>query len=136
MDYKNGKIYQILNNVNDDIYVGSTCQALSKRFYEHRSRCKTSHNGKLYPVMREIGRDNCYIELIETYPCNSKEELNAKEGYYIRERATLNMAIAGRKPKQYKEENKEHIKQTNKQYSTASPYYFNSSFGSRLNPML
>ena len=118
MDYKNGKIYQILNNVNDDIYVGSTCQALSKRMYEHRSTCNNSYDAKakLYQLMREIGQDNFYIELIETYPCNSKEELNAKEGYYIRERATLNMAIAGRKPKQYKQENKEHIKQTNKQY--------------------
>ena len=118
MDYKNGKIYQILNNVNDDIYVGSTCQALSKRMYQHRSTCNNSYDAKakLYQLMREIGQDNFYIELIETYPCNSKEELNAKEGYYIRERATLNMAIAGRKPKQYKEENKEHIKQTNKQY--------------------
>ena len=66
MDYKNVKIYLILNNVNDDIYVGSTCQPLSKRFYEHRSRCKTLTNyGKLYPVMRDTGRDNFYIELIE-----------------------------------------------------------------------
>ena len=31
MDYKNGKIYQILNNVNDDVYVGSTTQPLCKK---------------------------------------------------------------------------------------------------------
>ena len=117
MDYKNGKIYQILNNVNDDIYVGSTCQALSKRFYEHRSRCKTSHNGKLYPVMREIGRDNFYIELIETYTCNNKDELKAREGYYIRERATLNMEIAGRSDKQYYEDNKYRFKVRVKEYN-------------------
>ena len=47
MDYKNGKIYQILNNVNDDIYVGSTCQALSKRMYQHRSTCDKSYNANV-----------------------------------------------------------------------------------------
>ena len=38
MDYKNGKIYQILNNINDEVYVGSTIQPLSKRFYCHKSQ--------------------------------------------------------------------------------------------------
>ena len=110
MGYNNVEIYQTLNNVNDDIYVGSTCQSLSKIFYEHRSRCNKSHNGKLYPLMREIGRDNFYIELIETYTCNNTDELKAREGHYTRERATLNMAIAGRSDKQYYEDNKYRFK--------------------------
>ena len=36
MDYKNAKIYKVLNDVTDDVYVGSTCQTLSKRMAEHR----------------------------------------------------------------------------------------------------
>ena len=39
-DYKNGKIYCIRNNINDDIYVGSTTQPLSKRMAWHRDAAK------------------------------------------------------------------------------------------------
>ena len=92
MDYKNGKIYQILNNVNDDMYVGSTTQPLCKRSYKHKKDCK-SRDCRIHKVMREIGEDNFYIELIESLSCNSKEELNAREGHYIRERDNLNIKM-------------------------------------------
>ena len=35
-DYKNGKIYCIRNNIDDDLYVGSTTQPLCKRMAKHR----------------------------------------------------------------------------------------------------
>ena len=31
-DFSQGKIYKITNDYNDDIHVGSTCDALVKRF--------------------------------------------------------------------------------------------------------
>ena len=115
MDYKNGKIYQILNNINDEVYVGSTLQPLSKRFYSHKTH--SDHlNNKLHELMRTIGKNNCYIELIENYPCNSKEELRAREGHYIRERGTLNMKIAGRTDKAYYKDNQEIINAKHKKY--------------------
>ena len=113
MDYKNSKLYQILNNANGGIYVGSTTQPLYKRLFEHKSRAKCCHNSKIYKSMREMGIYNFYIELIELYPCNSKEELNSREGYYIREKGTLNMLVAGRTAKQYDEEHKKRIKEYN-----------------------
>ena len=118
MDYKNGKIYQILNNVNDDVYVGSTTQPLCKRLYKHKSNSKVLVECKapLYELMREIGKYIFYIELIESYPCNNIEELRAREGYYIRERGSLNKLIAGRTHQEWNEENKEHIKSYKKQY--------------------
>ena len=64
MDYENGKNYQVLNNVNDDMYIGSTCQALSKILYEHKSRLNDG-TGDLYKLMRDIGKEPFYIELIE-----------------------------------------------------------------------
>ena len=115
MDYNNGKIYQILNNINDEVYVGSTIQSLSKRMYDHRMHSKYQ-NCNFYKLMKEIGPDSFYIELIESYPCNNKEELNAREGYFIRERGTLNKAIIGRTPKQWVEDNKEHVKQYKHNY--------------------
>ena len=42
MDYSKAKIYQIINDVSDDIYIGSTCQPLSKRMAEHRTSMKTN----------------------------------------------------------------------------------------------
>ena len=110
MDYMNGKIYQILNSVNNEIYVGSTCQLLSKRFYEHKKNSDRL-NCDFYKLMRDIGKDKFYIELIELYPCNHKEELRAREGHYIRERGTLNDKIAGRTRIEWKTDVKEILKE-------------------------
>ena len=93
--YSKGKIYHVLNSVNSEVYVGSTCQPLSKIMWGHRYYCN-KQDQTFYKFMRDIGRDNFYIELIETYPCSTKEELLAREGYYIRERGTLNVVVAGR----------------------------------------
>ncbi len=35
--------------------------------------------------MKEIGKEEFYIELHENYNCNSKEELNRREGEIIRQ---------------------------------------------------
>ena len=110
MDYKNGKIYQILNNVNDDVYVGSTTQPLCKRLYKHKADTKV-RDCNIHKLIRELGEDKFYIELIESYPCNNREELRAREGYYIRERGSLNKAIAGRTRQEWVEDNKEYDKQ-------------------------
>lgn len=61
-----------------------------------------------------------YIELIEMFPCNSKEELNRREGEVIR--ATFNCVnkyVAGRTLKQWHEDNKDYNKtyyQDNREY--------------------
>ena len=112
MDYKNGKVYKILNTISDDVYVGSTCQSLSKRLAKHRASItvRTSYNKKLYVLMREIGVENFYIELIEECPCDNIEQLRAIEGKYIRELSTLNTQIAGRTKKQYADETREQRK--------------------------
>ena len=36
-NYKNGKIYQLVNFVNDYVYIGSTCSSLSKRGVDKNS---------------------------------------------------------------------------------------------------
>ena len=38
--YENSKIYCIKNYIDNDIYVGHTTQASSKRMDTHRSACK------------------------------------------------------------------------------------------------
>ena len=116
MKYQDGKIYKILNSETDDVYVGSTTQKLSKRMTNHRTNAKKGVTHFLYQKMREIGGDKFYIELVEKYPCNSLEQLNKREGEWIREMATLNEKVAGRNNKHYKQEHKEIIKEREKTY--------------------
>lgn len=116
-DYSKGKIYKILNTVNDDVYVGSTTISLSQRMAKHRWSAKTNtKHCPLYQKIQELGIDKFYIELIENFPCSTKEELHAREGHFIREIGTLNKIVAGRKHKEWKKDNAEHVQEHAKQY--------------------
>ncbi len=78
IDYKQGKVYKIVNDVNDMVYVGSTVNELTKRFSTHKCTSKTE-NSKFYTAMREIGKEHFRIILIELSPCTCKAELEARE---------------------------------------------------------
>ena len=41
-------------------------------------------NIKIYKAMIELGIEKFHIELIEDYPCENCEQLNAREGHFIR----------------------------------------------------
>ena len=118
VDYSQAKIYKITNDYNDDIYVGSTCDTLVKRFSYHK--LDANHQKKLhkplYKLINEIGFERFRIELIENVPCNDLYELRQREGEYIREFGTLNIQMAGRTIKEYKQEFKEEIKAKDKIY--------------------
>ena len=118
-DFKNGKIYSIRNWVDDDIYVGSTTQTLSKRMQTHRGNVYSEKcwNYRLYQKMREIGKEHFYIELIEKYECNDIEELRKKEGEWIRKIGTINQLVAGRTKQENYIENKDRILAKQKEYN-------------------
>jgi hypothetical protein len=121
-DYNNGKVYVIRNQVNDMVYVGSTVQTLAERMAGHRGdyKRKNCKSYKLYQAFDEIGITNFYIELVEDYPCESKEQLFRQEGHFIREydsyKNGYNCLIAGRTPKEYEIDNKEQIFETHKKW--------------------
>jgi len=85
MDYKNGRIYKITSNSTDKIYIGSTCQPLSKRMTTHRNDYKKFINGKCGKItsFELIKLGDAIITLIEDFPCERKEQLHARERYYI-----------------------------------------------------
>ena len=118
VNYNNGKIYS-LRTYNDDslIYVGSTIQSLSKRHHGHK-RDYNCYNGKERYItsFKIIECGDTYIELLETYPCNTKEELHTREGHWIRKLDCVNRCIAGRTQKQWRKENKDHLYKQRKQY--------------------
>ena len=116
--YRRGQIYTI-RNIKDDtmIYVGSTIDSLSKRFYKHKMDCKGGISRvTLYSHIIDNDWSDWYIELYEMYSCNNKRELVRREGEVIREIGTINKCIAGRTKKEYREENEEYLKQKDKEY--------------------
>ena len=104
-NFQDGKIYKVVNKINSEIYVGSTTMDLDKRMIKHKCDAKQRpHLSKFYTFMNETGIDNFEIELIEDYPCETKEELRKREGKIIKAMATLNQRIAGRTPAEYSKE--------------------------------
>ena len=118
-NYQNGKIYSIRSHQTDDIYIGSTTNPLSKRFYQHKSKYNKWVNGsKDYTSSFELFKYNdVYYELIECFPCNSKDELHKREGEITRETENcVNKFIAGRTVREWRDDNKEVIKEKSKEY--------------------
>jgi len=54
--------------------------------------------------------------LIENYPCNSKTELERREGEYTKANKCVNEKIAGRTMTEWREDNKEYIKEYTKKW--------------------
>lgn len=112
-NYQNGKIYKIINYENDDIYIGSTCEKLSRRIAGHRANFKQYLDGNHNYItsFKILENPSATIVLIENFPCNSKEELTAREAFHIRENNCVNKYIPLRTDKEYREDNKEIISQ-------------------------
>ena len=147
VDYTKANIYKITNDYNDEVYIGSTCDTLMKRFSGHKTTMNTKPERKLYKLMHEIGFERFRIELIENCACDDKYQLRQREGYFIRQLGTLNEQIAGRDDKEYyndtkeirleyakqyreREENKEHIKKSSEEYREKNRDKLNEYFKS------
>ena len=120
MDYKNGKIYSIRSYQSNDVYYGSTCQPLTKRLSKHKANYNQWIKDKNNSYVTSFGilkyNDN-YIELVEIYPCESKMELEKREGEIIRQNNNaINKVIPGRKYEEYFEANKDKINLQRKEY--------------------
>jgi len=118
--YAEGKIYIIKNTINDLVYIGSTIEPLYKRMYNHTCR-KGRIVQPIYGAIKEFGKDCFSIEELEKYPCESKQELHAREGYWIKQYDSVNngynCCIAGRTNKEYRKENPEKKREWDKTYN-------------------
>ena len=79
--YANGKIYTLVNSVNNTIYVGSTAvPLLCTRMGGHRANAKNMEKqSQIYTAMRTLGSDKFSIVLHHLFPCTSKDELVSEE---------------------------------------------------------
>jgi hypothetical protein len=122
VNYSNGKIYKIESHLGDKIYIGSTTkQYLSQRMDQHRGDYKVWKNGKTgkttsFELFNEYGVENCQIILLESCPCNTKDELISRESHYIKSLDCVNKKIEGRTKKEWLDDNKGSILEKNKVY--------------------
>ena len=78
--YNNGKIYKVINDVSDKIYIGSTIRKLNERFLNHKANSRNEKKQSIfYNYIREIGILHFKIILIKNCECYSKEELEKEE---------------------------------------------------------
>jgi hypothetical protein len=126
MDYSKGKVYKIMSHLGDEIYIGSTTKDyLSQRMAMHhydynywkKGITKRAHLAS-YDIFDKYGFENCQIVLIETYPCISKDELRARESYYIQLLKCTNKLVPNRTSAEsqqaYRDNHKDKIKEDNK----------------------
>jgi len=84
-DYSRGKIYKIIDNKSDLIYVGSTCEpTLAMRLAKHVACYKHWKKGKMNFVssFNIIENGDYTIVLLEEFPCENNDQLRAREQYY------------------------------------------------------
>lgn len=116
------KIYKIESDKGSKIYIGSTSKHyLSDRMSSHRygyKKWKEGNNDKTmsYEIFDEYGIDNCKITLLEDCSHISKEEAHDREAFYIQSSDCINRYIPRRKPKQYRQDNKDKLSHDKKEY--------------------
>ena len=121
VNYQNAKIYRLVSGSGKQ-YVGATTQGLSKRKYTHKHDWTNKTNNTTTSIQLFQENNGVEIFLIEKYPCSSKEELDARERYWIEniEGGCVNKYIPGRSIKEWYEENKEQKSKKNKEYHQAN----------------
>ena len=124
VNYQNGKIYKIESHQGDKIYIGSTTkQYLSQRLVAHRKDYTywkeiRINKGKMrsFELFDEYGLDNCFITLIESFPCDSRDELTAREAHYIKSMQCVNKVVPMRTRQEYREDNRQVLRDKSIEY--------------------
>jgi len=126
--YENGKIYKLVSNHTDKIYIGSTCkERLCQRLAKHKAYYKEwLKNDKRYMSSCELFRlGDVEIVLLENINCKTKDELHKKEREYIEKFKDIiinkNIPIITKieeneRNKKYRIEHKENQKQRRKEH--------------------
>jgi hypothetical protein len=80
--YEDGKIYKIyVLGLEDFCYIGSTIIPLNDRLRCHRHAANNKYKFASAPLFEE--GNEVVIDLVEEYPCNTKQELLEREAYWI-----------------------------------------------------
>ena len=134
VNYQNGKIYKIEDFNTSEVYIGSTCEPivarrLAKHVKDYNYYINQSNTKGFITSFHIIKNNNYKIYLVENFPCDNKDELRKREGFYIMQFSNddnykcVNKYVAGRKttddPDCYK---KQHAKYREKRNAYSLKY--------------
>ena len=97
MGYENGKIYK-LQCSDGNYYFGSTIRALTTRLSSHKYASKNTETNDTYNHIKTIGWDNVTINLVEIFPCETKQQLLQREMWFIGEHKNDILCLNARNP--------------------------------------
>ena len=120
VNYQNGKIYKLYSPSKNLTYIGSTTQILCKRLAEHLQKYKEYNNDNTKTnttAFLVLECEDYKIELLEEYACNNRQQLEKKEGEYIKNNECVNRVIAGRSRQEYYIDNADELRKQAKQYN-------------------
>ena len=125
VNYANGKIYKIetiCDHDEGDVYIGSTTKEyLSQRMSKHKSSynkwlSSNANKTSSFDLFQKYGVENCQIVLLENCPCESKDQLHARETYYVKALKSCNKNLPKRSAKEYRDDNNEIINAKKREY--------------------
>lgn len=119
-NFQEGKIYKLVSNQTNKIYIGSTTIKLDYRLHRHRSNYKNNESCRSSTKILKYG--DAKIILLEKYPCNSKIELILKEQEYIDKHQDICVNIIRAKVDK-KEYNREYARNHREDYREAGRKY-------------
>lgn len=85
-------IYCYTNLINGKVYIGQT-NNIERRIREHKSNAfndkSVNYNNIIHKAFRKYGYENFSIDILETLENASREEVNEREIYWIKEKHSL-----------------------------------------------
>jgi hypothetical protein len=108
VNYKNGKIYKLVNDELNLTYYGSTCGKLRARLCAHKSQAKNQSIWKCTSKLL-FEQGICKIFLVEEYPTDNKMLLLQRERFYIENFECVNKRLPSRTIKEWYVDNREQI---------------------------
>ena len=118
VNYQLGKVYELVCLTTGKRYIGSTTKRLlCMRLAEHVAYLTKTTSSTANQII--IG-GNYKINLLEAYPCNTKDELCAKEYEWINKLECVNIIKGFRTEERRKEYMKEYHKKQ-KELTSSSP---------------
>jgi hypothetical protein len=122
-NFQQAKIYKIVCNITGLVYYGSTTQpTLAMRLSKHKYsyKCFVSGRGDYLTSFKILENNNYDMILVESCSYETKDQLHARERFFIENNPCVNMVIPNRNKKEYYKDNVDSIKKKNKQYYDAN----------------
>jgi hypothetical protein len=116
-DFSKAKIYKIECRITGLIYIGSTNHPyLSHRLAQHTHRFNNQQFNQ-YTSKDIIKNGDYFIDLVELYPCETKEQLLIRERYWCENTPfCINKQVPSRTKKEYRELHKDKQVEYDKKY--------------------